>query len=93
MCWELGNLISKSQLLTIISILVEEMVKDLKDANKIRIKNFGEFEIVYLRERQYRNIKTGVVENSLPRRKIKFTISKSLVKFIRNKIESDLKND
>ena len=62
--------------------IIETILSILAEKNKINIKNFGTFKIVYKKQREGRNPKTNEKYTIIPRYTVKFKASNLLKKKI-----------
>ena len=83
----LDNKIDYTHIVSIISILMEEMVKDLFNKGKFYIGNFGWFIFKRLPPRGYFNFQTGKVERSEGNKILRFKINKKLKRNILDNLD------
>ena len=76
---------SKKILEIILEDILDIIVKSLKSNKKVKISNFGTFEIRYKRERKGRNPKTKEVKIISSRNVVLFKPSKDFKQFINQK--------
>ena len=76
---------SKKILDVILEDILDIIVKSLKSNKKVKISNFGTFEIRYKRERKGRNPKTKEVKIISSRNVVLFKPSKDFKQFINQK--------
>ena len=76
---------SKKILDVILEDILDIIVKNLKNNKKVKISNFGTFEIRYKRERKGRNPKTKEVKIVSARNVVLFKPSKYFKEFINQK--------
>ena len=76
---------SKKILDVILEDILEIIVKNLKNNKKVKISNFGTFEIRYKKERKGRNPKTKEVKIVSARNVVLFKPSKYFKEFINQK--------
>ena len=78
---------SKKILEVILEDILDIIVKSLKSQKKVKISNFGTFEIRYKKERKGRNPKTKEVKIISSRNVVLFKPSKDFKEFINQKNE------
>ena len=76
---------SKKILEVILEDILDIIVKSLKSNKKVKISNFGTFEIRYKKERKGRNPKTKEIKIISSRNVVLFKPSKDFKKFINQK--------
>ena len=76
---------SKKILEVILEDILDIIVKSLKSNKKVKISNFGTFEIRYKKERKGRNPKTKEVKIISSRNVVLFKPSKDFKRFINHK--------
>ena len=81
--------INKQHILSITSILFEEMIKDLLLGKKITITNFGDFETIDTKPRRHMNVVSKEISVSSGSTILKLILSKKLSKFLKNKLDID----
>jgi nucleoid DNA-binding protein len=84
---KINRIIHHYHVIAVISILFEEMIKDLKDGKKIKIANFGTFELKNMPARKYHDLWKKKTMLGKPTRLIKFTLFKKIIKKIREHID------
>ena len=62
----------------IITILLDEIIKDLKSGKSVKIINFGDFILRKLPPRKYHNVREKMVKTSSSHNILKFNISKKI---------------
>lgn len=92
---KLNRVILFSHIQSIISILLEEIMKDLLDGKEIEIGNFGIFLIKKTLPRRHFNYMTGQCEIAVGRKIIRFKLNKKLRRILANNldIEKTFKDD
>lgn len=78
-------LYSKSELNEIVVKIIEVIMENLNNGEKIHLSNLGTFEVKLTKSRRFYNIQSGLFEITKPRRYIDFTPSR---KFRTYQIES-----
>jgi nucleoid DNA-binding protein len=74
---------------SVITLLFEEMIKDLISGKEIKIHNFGILSLKQLPARKYHDVNERVVKQAIPHRILRFILSKKL----RNKLRKHLDLD
>lgn len=92
---KIGRTIHHYHVLSVISILFDEIVKDLKSERKIKIYNFGTLLSKSMKPRKYFNVRHQKVMESRGSRILRFILAPTLRKKIINKLDLDktLKDD
>lgn len=90
---KLNHFIHNLHVLSVISILIEEMKKDLIAGKEIRITNFGTFKLKQTNPKQFKNVVSGKMEQSKTKNKLELKLAKGLAKYIGNKIDEDMKDE
>lgn len=75
--------------LSILSILLEEIVKDLKDGKEIEINNFGTIYLTKVNPRYYHSVVTGGLVKSKEYRTLRFILSKKIKDFLLKFVDVD----
>ena len=76
---------SKNILDVILDDILKLIINNLKEKKKVKISNFGTFEIRYKKQREGRNPKTKEVKLISERHVVLFKPSKDFKKFVNNK--------
>jgi nucleoid DNA-binding protein len=79
---KLNNQINKFHILSVINILIDEMLNDLKSGKEVKITNFGTFSIKGLKSKQIRNVVSKKLINNSSVKSLRFSLSKKLSKLI-----------
>ena len=90
---DLNHFVHNLHIFTVISILIDEILKDLKDGKEIRIVNFGVLKIEKTKPKKFKDVKTGKIEMSKGNNKLIFRLSRHLKKFVVEKKDEELKNE
>jgi nucleoid DNA-binding protein len=93
LCKELGSVINRLHVYAVISILCEEMAKDLSSGKEIEIANFGTFSLKRTTPQRYMNVVSKEIEISKGRNKLELTLTRKLNKYISNHIDEELKHE
>jgi nucleoid DNA-binding protein len=88
---DVKHFVHNLHIFAVISILVDEILKDLKEGKEIKIVNFGTLKIEKTKPKKFRNIKTAKFEISKPKNKLKLKLSRRLKKFVAEKKDEELK--
>jgi nucleoid DNA-binding protein len=62
--------------------LIEELIFELKNGNKIIIPNFGILEIKNLKPKKIKSIKTGKLKFAKKTKALRFSLARKLSKFL-----------
>ena len=76
---------------SVISILFDEIINDLKDGKKIKIFNFGTLSLNQLKSRKYFHFIERVVKRAPAYKILRFKLSDKLSNELRNHIDIDFK--
>lgn len=80
---------NKQHVLSVITILFDELIKDLLSGKKIYINNFGEFSTVKTKPRRHMNIVSKQISISTGSTILKFNLNKRVARFLKNKLNID----
>lgn len=86
---KLKGSINYNHVFSVIVILFDEMVKDLKEGKKIRITNFGTIYLQQNNPRKYFNVTTQRVMQAEGNKILKFAITPRIVQKIRSLLDMD----
>lgn len=89
---KIKRLIHHYHVFSIISILFEEMIKDLKDGKEIKISNFGTFTLKNSNRRFYHNVAYRKVMPTNGHKLLRFSLAENISKKLTNSIDLDKKN-
>lgn len=75
---------------SIVNILLEEIVRELKDGRKVRIQNFGSFELFETQRHRIFNVHTNQHDVVESRKQLRFSLNRKFSSFLSNfvKLES-----
>lgn len=75
---------------SIINILLEEIVRELKSDRKVKIQNFGAFELFQTKQHRIFNIHTNEHDVVESKKRLRFSLDRKLASFLSNfvKLES-----
>lgn len=92
---KINRMVHHYHVLSVVSILFDEMVKDLRQGKEIKIGNFGTFIMKSLRPRKYFNVREQRVMLSEGHRIIRFILAPRLRKKLVSRLDLDktLKDD
>lgn len=79
--------IDRRHIVSIITILFEEIMKDILTKGQFVITNFGKFLFGRSPSRKFFNFQTGKVEQSVGNNKLKFQLNEQLKRNILNQID------
>ena len=83
---DLNYSIHISHIFSVINILIDELIRELKSGKEISIKNFGVFKIKTLKPKKIISVRTGKVKFVERTKALRFVIAKRLTKLIRKSI-------
>jgi nucleoid DNA-binding protein len=81
---DINYIIHYSHVFSVINILIDELVKELRNDKEIHIGNFGRFKLVDLKPKKIINIATGKIKFVKKTKALRFKISKKLIKLLFN---------
>jgi nucleoid DNA-binding protein len=81
--------ISITHIRSVINILFEEMLFDLRNNKGIIIGNFGKLLLKQLPDRRHLNVKSNELVLSLGKKTLRFHLNKKLSRFLTNKLDID----
>jgi nucleoid DNA-binding protein len=84
-CKDLNHIIHHLHIFSVINILIEEIIKELKSGNEIDIGNFGIFSIKELRPKKIISLTNREVKFVDRTKVLRFKIARKLTKLIKNK--------
>ena len=79
---QINHKIHRLHVMSVVSILLEELIRELKLGNKINIGNFGTFELRELRPKKVRNIATKQIKFVGKTKALRLKLSKKLLKYL-----------
>jgi nucleoid DNA-binding protein len=74
----------------IVQVFIEEMIKELKDGRVVLIPNFFSVRLEEVGGKTIRNVKTGKIEKSKSKNKLRVQISRRLAKRVSEETEKDM---
>lgn len=77
---KINRMIHHYHVFSVITILFEEMLKDLKDGKQIKIMNFGILSLKNMKPRRYHDVVQRQVKESRGSRIMRFTLAPALRK-------------
>ena len=86
---KIRRLIHSAHVFSVITILFEEMLKDLKDGKKIRVFNFGTLSLNSTKPRRYFDVRHQQVMQSKGHRILRFILAPTLSKKLRKHLDLD----
>lgn len=92
---KIKRIIHHYHVFSVLTILFDEMLKDLKQGKKIRIKNFGTLQLKNLRPRKYFDVRHQKVMQAEGHRILRFILAPSVRKTLVKHLDVDktLKDD
>jgi nucleoid DNA-binding protein len=79
-------------IISILNILIEEIVKELKLGNNIEIKNFGTLKVNKIKPKKILAVNTREITFIKSIKLLRFTLSKEIAKYLSNKSIEDMKS-
>jgi len=86
---KINRLINHAHVLSVISILFEEMLKDLKDGKEIKINNLGIISLQNTKPRIYYNVRFQKLMQSDSHRVLRFKLASPIRKKLRSLLDFD----
>lgn len=84
-CKDLNHIIHHLHIFSVINILIEEIIKELKADNKINIGNFGIFSIKTIKPKKIVSITNKEIKFVDRTKVLRFNIARKLLKIIKTK--------
>lgn len=88
----INHSVHRLHVISIINILIEELVKELRIGNEIKLPNFGIFKIKELKPKKIRNIATKDIKFVKRTKALRFRLSRKISKYLSNKSLEKMKN-
>ena len=86
---KINHLINHAHVLSVISILFEEMLKDLKSGKEIKIKNLGTLILQETKPRKYHDVRFHQVMQSESHRILRFKLAVPIRKKLKKLLDID----
>jgi nucleoid DNA-binding protein len=86
---KLNHIIHHAHVFSVITILFEEMVQDLKDGKEIKIHNFGTFALQSTKPRRHFNVLLQKIVQSKSHRILRFKLVPRIQKKLRSFLDID----
>lgn len=86
---KINRVIHHAHVMSVIAILFEEMLQDLKSGKEIKIHNFGTLSLVNTKPRWYHDVRFGKVIQSKPHRILRFRLATPIHKKLRSLLDID----
>ena len=77
---------------TIVRILIEELIKDLKQGKEIKIINFGIFKLKDLKPKKIRSVSTKKIKFVKRTKSLRLKLTRTISKYLSNKSLEEMKN-
>lgn len=77
--------IHRLHVFSVLNILIDELIKELRTGNSIKINNFGEFKLKSIKPKKIRNIATGQIKFIKTTKVLRFKLADKLVKLLGKK--------
>jgi len=89
---KINHSIHRLHVMSIISILIDEMTKELKSGGEIKIPNFGTLRLNDLKPKKIRSISTNKIKFARRTKSLRFRLSKKISKYLSNKSLEEMRN-
>lgn len=86
---KIDNIINHAHVLSVISILFEEMLKDLKSGKEIKINNLGTLLLWKTKPRRYHNVRFHQIMQSESHYILRFKLATPIRKKLRSMLDID----
>lgn len=90
-CNKIGYTIHRLHVLSVINILIDEMIKELKSGKEIKIKNFGVVQLNILKPKKIRSVATNNIKFVKRTKSLRFRLARRLAKFLSRKSIEEMK--
>lgn len=71
---------------SVVNLLLDELKQEILTTKKVRISNFGEFNLKTFKPRTMVNVRTGKLALTKTYNILRFSISKNITRFVKNKV-------
>lgn len=78
----LNYIFHNAHIYSVMNIFLQEVKKELLLNKKIKIGNFGTFNLVDLKSKKIKSVKDGSIKNTKSSKSLRFKISKKLSKYM-----------
>lgn len=89
----MDHFVHQLHILAVITILIDEIRKDLLDGKIIKIQNFGTFKLKQTNRRTFKSVVTNNIETSKQKNKLELKLIPKLTRFISENIDKELKHE
>ena len=89
----MDHFVHQLHILAVITILIDEIRKDLLDGKIIKIQNFGTFKLKQTNSRTFKSVVTNNIETSQQKNKLELKLTPKLARFISENIDKELKHE
>lgn len=79
---KINHSIHRLHIISVINILIDEMIKELKRGNKIKIPGFGTFSINELKPKKIRSVVSKKIKFAQRTKSLRFRLSRNLSKYL-----------
>lgn len=90
---ETNRFVHSFHIMAVMSILIDEIRKDLVAGKDIKIANFGTFKLKQTNQRNFKSVVTNNIETSKRKNKLELKLMPKLARYIARKIDEDLKDE
>lgn len=88
----INHSIHRLHVMSIISILIDEMIKELKNGKEIKIPNFGTLKVNDLKPKKIRSIATNKIKFARRTKSLRFKLTRKISKYLSNKSLEEMRN-
>lgn len=88
---KLNYSIHRLHILSIINILIDEMIKELKQGNEIKIPGFGTFTVNELKPKKIRSVVSKKIKFAQRTKSLRFRLSRTLSKYLSKRSVEEMK--
>jgi nucleoid DNA-binding protein len=89
---KINHSIHRLHVMSIISVLIDEMIKELKRGGEIKIPNFGTLKINDLKPKKIRSISTNKIKFAKRTKSLRFRLSKKISKYLSDRSLEEMRN-
>lgn len=89
---KINHSIHRLHVMSIISVLIDEMIKELKRGGEIKIPNFGTLKINNLKPKKIRSISTNKIKFAKRTKSLRFRLSKKISKYLSDRSLEEMRN-
>jgi len=79
---KLNGLINSYHVFSVINIFIDELVRELKNNNKVVIHNFATFEMIDIKSKVIKRVSDGKSKITVPSRALRLRLARKIKKYI-----------